>query len=295
MRVHVVSRLAARASTRRSSEEGARVDRHRQPRRLGIHHESSSIASPRRDGRRITRVQATDKEFRASVDGFREPCDEFVCKSSPAVENTLKSVVKDINAARGTTRSSKPYAPDVEYDDGVLKFKGSEKYAKYCSYVENNLRQVTTRVTEISMKDTLDVATVRWELNGTNDIGRVGVDIEATYKMNLITGRVLEHRERWTVNPSRTEAQAGALLESTRKAHALPLNAMELADRASQGLKELTKSFSSGDEGEKNIYVNPNDPMKFFQQDDTSKTDLLQLSLVAAVIYLLTKVFEVLN
>ena len=41
---------------------------------------------------------AGDEEFRASVDGLREPCDDFVCKSSPAVENTLKSLIKDVNA-----------------------------------------------------------------------------------------------------------------------------------------------------------------------------------------------------
>ena len=239
---------------------------------------------------------AVDEEFRKSVDGLQEPCDDFVCKSSPAVENTLKTLVKDINACRGTTRSVKPYAPDVTYDDGALRFTGSDKYKRYCSYVENNLRQVTTRVTEISMKDSLDVATVRWELNGVNDIGRVGVDVTATYKMNLITGRVMEHREMWKVNPARTEAQAGALLESTRKAHALPLNAMELADKASKSIKELSKSFSSQDDGDKsNIYVDPNDPMKFFQQEDTSKTDLLQFALAAAVIYLCTKVFELMN
>ena len=237
-----------------------------------------------------------DEEFRASVEGLREPCDDFVCKSSPAVENTLKSLIKDINAARGTNRSAAPYSPDVTYDDGALRFAGSEKYKRYCSYIENNLRQVTTRVTEISMEGSLDVATVKWELNAVNDIGRVGVDVTATYKMNLITGRVLEHREQWVVNPARTDAQAGALLESTRKAHALPLNAMEVADEAKKKFREISKSFASEDDQENsNIYVAPNDPMKFFQQDDTSKTELLQLSLVAAVIYLLTKVFQVLN
>ena len=230
------------------------------------------------------------------MDGLREPCDDFVCKSSPAVEKTLKSLIKDVNACRGTNRSAAPYAPEVTYDDGALRFEGSEKYARYCSYVENNLRRVTTRVTEISMEGSLDVATVKWELNAVNDIGRVGVDVTATYKMNLITGRVLEHREQWVVNPARTDAQAGALLESTRKAHALPLNAMEVADKAKKKFREISKSFASEDDQDNsNIYVDPNDPMKFFQQDDTSKTDLLQLSLVAAVIYLLTKVFQVLN
>ena len=245
---------------------------------------------------RATRVRfgepKEDSEFRASVSGLTDPCDDFVCKSSPAVENTLKSLIKDINAVRGTNRSLAPYAPDVTYDDGVLKFAGSEKYKGYCSYIENNLRQATSRVTEISMEE-LDEATIKWELNAVNDIGKVGVDVVAKYKMNLITGRVLEHREVWTVNPARTEAQAGALLESTRKAHALPLNAMELSDKVKKTIANVSKSFSSGDEDDKrDIYVDPNDPMKFFQQEDTSKTDLLQLSLVASVIYLLTKVFE---
>lgn len=226
-----------------------------------------------------------------------DPCDSFVCKSSPAVENTLRTLARDTAAARGTNRAKTPYAPEVTYDDGCLRFTGSEKYEKYCSYVQNNLRDVKARVTSISMAEgSLDEATLTWELDARNDIGRVGVDVEATYKMNLITGRVLEHRERWNVNPSRTEAQAGALLESTRKAHALPLNAMEMGDGIQKQIKEFTKSFSQGDEnGGADYYVDPNDPMKFFQQEDTSKTDLLQMALAASVIFLVTKVFETLN
>ena len=115
-----------------------------------------------------------DEEFRASVDGLREPCDDFVCKSSPAVENTLKSLIKDVNAARGTNRSAAPYSPDVTYDDGALRFAGSEKYKRYCSYIENNLRQVTTRVTEISMEGSLDVGVGREERHRTRRGGRGG-------------------------------------------------------------------------------------------------------------------------
>ena len=224
-----------------------------------------------------------------------DPCDSFVCKSSPAVENTLRTLARDAAAARGTNRAKTPYAPEVTYDDGCLRFTGSEKYAKYCSYVENNLRDVEARVTSISMADdSLDEATLTWELDARNDIGRVGVDVEATYKMNLISGRVLEHRERWVVDPSRTEAQAGPLHESARKAHALPLNAIEMGDGIQKQIKEFTKSLSQDDE-EGDYYADPNDPMKFFQQEDTSKTDLLQMALAASVIFLVTKVFETLN
>lgn len=44
------------------------------------------------------------------------------------------------------------------------------------------------RVMEILMEGSLDVATVKWELNAVNDIGRVGVDVMVMYKMNLIMG-----------------------------------------------------------------------------------------------------------
>jgi len=242
---------------------------------------------------------SADEEFRASVDGLsKDPCDDFVCKSSPAVEQTLKSVLKDINAVRGTTRATSYFAPEVIYDDGALRFRGSNKYKKYCSYIENNLKQATARVTSISMVEGgLDAARIVWELNGVNDIGKVGVDITATYKMNLITGRVLEHREVWVVNPARTEAQAGALLESTRKAHALPLNAMEAYDGVKKSIDEVMDKFKGNDDtrASQDVYVDPNDPMKFFQQEDTSKTDLLQFATAAAVLFLITKVFEVLN
>eukprot|EP00223_Ostreococcus_mediterraneus_P004648 CAMPEP_0174587010 /NCGR_PEP_ID=MMETSP0929-20130131/29392_1 /TAXON_ID=548131 ORGANISM="Ostreococcus mediterraneus, Strain clade-D-RCC2572" /NCGR_SAMPLE_ID=MMETSP0929 /ASSEMBLY_ACC=CAM_ASM_000573 /LENGTH=292 /DNA_ID=CAMNT_0015769045 /DNA_START=19 /DNA_END=897 /DNA_ORIENTATION=- len=284
-----------RATCHASPSSSSRVvfARH-QSRRIGTSASKSASASVK------TRATAgTDDEFRASVEGMSaDPCDDFVCKSSPAVERTLKTVLKDINALRGTTRSTSSYAPDVVYDDGVLKFRGADKYKKYCSYIENNLKQATSRVTSISMVDGgLDAARVTWELNGVNDIGRVGVDIECTYKMNLITGRILEHREMWVVNPSRTDAQAGALLESTRKAHALPLNIMETYDGVKKSMDDVLRKFSvdNDDDASKDMYTDPNDPMKFFQNEDTSKTDILQLATAAAVLFLITKVFQVLN
>ena len=282
-------RLATTTTTTTTTTRRCRSGNHHQPR-----HRSAGARS-----RRVvaTRGASVDDGENIEVRGLPEdPCDSFVCKSSPAVENTLRTVARDAAAARGTNRAKTPYAPEVTYDDGCLRFTGSEKYAKYCSYVENNLRDVEARVTSISMADdSLDEATLTWELDARNDIGRVGVDVEATYKMNLITGRVLEHRERWVVNPSRTEAQAGPLLESTRKAHALPLNAIEMGDGIQKQIKEFTKSLSQGDEDQGDYYADPNDPMKFFQQEDTSKTDLLQMALAASVIFLVTKVFETLN
>ena len=283
-------RLATTTTTTTATTRRCRSGNHHQPR-----HRS---ADARSRGVIATRGASVDSDGEnIEVRGLPEdPCDSFVCKSSPAVENTLRTLARDAAAARGTNRAKTPYAPEVMYDDGCLRFTGSEKYAKYCSYVENNLRDVEARVTSISMADdSLDEATLTWELDARNDIGRVGVDVEATYKMNLITGRVLEHRERWVVNPSRTEAQAGPLLESTRKAHALPLNAIEMGDGIQKQIKEFTKSFSQGDEDQGDYYADPNDPMKFFQQEDTSKTDLLQMALAASVIFLVTKVFETLN
>lgn len=54
------------------------------------------------------------------MDGLRELCDDFVCKSLFVVENMLKLLIKDINAARGMNRSAASYLFDVMYDDGVL-------------------------------------------------------------------------------------------------------------------------------------------------------------------------------
>ena len=67
-----------------------------------------------------------------------------------------------------------------------------------------------------------------------------------------------------------------------------------MGDGIQKQIKEFTKSLSQDDE-EGDYYADPNDPMKFFQQEDTSKTDLLQMALAASVIFLVTKVFETLN
>ena len=58
-------------------------------------------------------------------------CDDFVCKSSPAVEGSLRQIATDICAIREDKRSVNPFAVDVKYDDGERKFEGREGFTNH--------------------------------------------------------------------------------------------------------------------------------------------------------------------
>ena len=64
-------------------------------------------------------------------------CDEFVCKSSPAVEASLRQIATDVCALRENARSLTPFANDIEYDDGARVFKGREGFKNHAFIAEN--------------------------------------------------------------------------------------------------------------------------------------------------------------
>jgi hypothetical protein len=54
-------------------------------------------------------------------------CDDFECTSSPAIEQTIRSLARDLTRLKYTIRL---FQPDVQYSDGFRSFKGSEKYSR---------------------------------------------------------------------------------------------------------------------------------------------------------------------
>ena len=57
----------------------------------------------------------------------RTYCDDFVCTSSPAVEQSVRSFARGLELLR---MPPSLFARDVEYSDGLRSFKGSGKYAR---------------------------------------------------------------------------------------------------------------------------------------------------------------------
>jgi len=169
---------------------------------------------------------------------------------------------------------------DVKYDDGERKFEGREGFTNH-TYIKDNVDDARAAVTEMRMGE-LDTATIVWRLRGRNSGGALDVEVTTTLRLNLITGRATEVTERW--DPAGSDAGAAAVLASSRKASALPKN---IADAAAKLGRSISDSFGSGDGDEmKDVYVDPNDPMKFFTESNKPEDDYLQYALFVAALWL---------
>lgn len=141
-------------------------------------------------------------------------CDDFVCKSSPAVEGSLRQIATDICALREDKRSVTPFAMDVKYDDGERKFEGRDGFGDH-AYIRDNVQDAKAAVTTMRMGE-LDDATIVWRLRGRNSGGDLDVEVTTNLRLNLITGRATEVTEVWDASAS--DAGAAAVLASSRKA-----------------------------------------------------------------------------
>ena len=240
-------------------------------------------------GRGISRVRAL-KSFdpeTATIEGLTplaEICDAFVCKSSPAVEGSLRQVAADVCALREDTRSTAPYAPDVCFDDGARVFEGVEGFQTH-TFVKDVVGNARAAVTRMAMRDG-ETGEIEWLLVGDAPGGAVDVSVRTTLTMNLITGRVVKHEERWDF--SKCGGSAGAFLRTARVAAAAPKNAADAAAKAARSIDDLVASVDLGKEDEE-VFVDPNDPMKFFTESNKPEDDYLNYALFVAALWL---VFE---
>jgi len=221
-----------------------------------------------------------------------EICDEFVCKSSPAVEGSLRQIARDIVSRKEAGRSMTPFANDVVFDDGARRFVGKESYAAH-SYIADNVAGAAAAVESMKMLG-LDMAEVKWRLQGTNPGGNLDVKVTAMIQLNLITGRAVSHTEEWDM--SLCDSNAATFLNFTRVASAVPKNLADAASKASKDIQDKLGKLTQGGGpkvGNNNdIYMDPNDPMKFFQDANGPKDDILQIALLLAAIYLVVKLLE---
>ena len=207
-------------------------------------------------------------------------CDEFVCKSSPAVEGSLRQIATDIVALREDKRSLNPFANDLEYDDGARAFVGRDGFADH-TYIRDTVGEPRAAVTRMAM-DGLDRATIEWRLVGSTPGGKLDVAVTTELVMNLITGRATKCTETWDASAS--DASAATFLKSTRAATAIPKNVADAARRAAKNLEG--KLGSAEDAGAEDVYVDPNDPMKFFTNSNKPEDDYLQYALIVAAVWL---------
>ncbi|KAL4433918.1 hypothetical protein ABPG75_000359 [Micractinium tetrahymenae] len=214
-----------------------------------------------------------------SIEGLSSDyCDDFECTSSPAVESSVRTLAKDLQRANG--RWTPIYASNVEYSDAYRKFKGPEGYQRL-DFVATSVSDAAVAVTGMRMLDN-SAAEIRWRLTGK--LGPLPIDVAGITEigMNLLTGRIERHSEKWDLRGC--SPPAAAAWNAARIAWA----AKQASTDASAAAGQVLDSLASVDE-DTYQQPNPNDPMKFFQQKDTFKQDAILFVGVLLLFYALVQ------
>ncbi|GAQ84489.1 hypothetical protein KFL_001910080 [Klebsormidium nitens] len=214
---------------------------------------------------------------------FAELCNDFECNSSPQVRNTARQLVKDILEIKEGARSTGVFAKDVQYKDPLRSFKGRSKYRRL-TYIRSALNDPVVAVQEMKMLSTSSLV-IKWSFRGKPRTppasllpGDVVVGITSTFELNQISGQVTQQTDEWDL--SGCPPQALAYFMASR----LAFSTVEAGKDTGSAASKLLKKVQPEDDSQ--IYVDPTDPRRFFQQDDSERRDLYQGALVVALIYL---------
>ena len=130
----------------------------------------------------------------------------------------------------------------------------------------------------------LDTACVEWTLSGETALGSVDLKCTSTFQMNVITGKVEDHREEWDFASFQPAALVFAI---SRLRWSLAENLKDGADKLREAASQREEEMDSDQ-----YYVDPMDPKKYIQQQDTTFDDALQLGIVLALIYACVQVLR---
>lgn len=209
-------------------------------------------------------------------------CDDFECNSSPAIEQTIRSLARDLTRLKYTIRL---FQPDVQYSDGFRSFRGSDKYSRPF-WPRDSVTDPRVRVTAMRMVDP-GTAEVKWQLCGKVGVFPVDIPMTTTVQLNLVTGRVLQHNEGWDLSALSPPAAAAAV------ASRMAWSARQASQDAGEGLNKAAESLSSlTSMDDDQYYQNPTDPTRFFQQNNSERNDAINIALVVAGLYLVFKVYS---
>jgi len=207
-------------------------------------------------------------------------CNEFVCTSSPELEPTVRTLARDIEAAVDGRRTPRCYAEKVTYKDPFRSFEGRDKYDRM-KHISETIGNPAAMITSVELKTT-DTLVITYTLKGDTPAGSLDMDFTETYKLNVISGRVVEHEVTW--ESGRTSPAAAAFFAASRAAYS-----------SGQGLEDTQESVNSTlDElfapPNKDIQGDPADPMKFFQQEDSTMNDMFIFAAGATMIYAVVQI-----
>lgn len=127
-----------------------------------------------------------------------------------------------------------------------------------------------------------DAAEVEWRLQGSLGGTPFTARLMETLTLNLVTGQVTEHRSCWSMEQGGPIASVRFFL--TRLAWSARQAAGDVGQASDRVLQSLT-SIDEEDGQRDTIMRNPDDPTKFFQQQDTFYQDAVGLMLFLAVMY----------
>eukprot|EP00897_Mesotaenium_endlicherianum_P008493 jgi/Mesen1/7672/ME000401S07004 len=230
------------------------------------------------------------------VDGisFGQLCNDFECVSSPSVEQTARQLARDIYDVKENKRSLSSFSAFVKYKDPLRSFSGREKY-KRPSWILGALDKPSVAVLQMVMRST-SVLTIRWRLTGRPRIPPASVLVPAdvtltvlsTFTVNQISGQVIEHSDEWNLGGSSPPAAAyfwtSRLAWTVAETGRDTKEAIEGVSKMLQGKDEDGRNSSSSG----NIYADPTDPRKFFQESNPNG-EIYQIGLLIALIYLLVQ------
>lgn len=211
-------------------------------------------------------------------------CNDFICTSSPSVEPTVRTLANDVENCVDGRRTERVYSAEVTYKDPLRSFTGRDKYQRM-KHIAETVTDPKAFITGLELKS-LETVVMTYRLEGNTPGGKLDMDFTETYKVNQITGRVMQHEVAWSFG--RTGAPAAAYFTATRTAYSTKQAAVDLSEAAETLL-------AAEENPNKDFQGDPNDPMKFFQQEDTSMNDMLTFAFFATALYAVVQVLIVLK
>lgn len=231
--------------------------------------------------RRVARTVLVKAAERRSVaeqtieDLDKNYCDDFECTSSPSIEQTVRVLARDTERLR---YSPKLFQADVQFENGSRSFKGNAKYNRP-TWAGSCLSNCIVTVRRLKM---LDKGTSQIDWKVTGNLGSLPVELYvlSTFEHNLLTGKVTSHRETW--DTSKCSPPAAAAVTLSKLVWAAQQASKDTSDKMGEVADSLSSTMSMDDN---NIYSNPSDPTRFFQQQDNTTNDAIMLAGVVALLY----------
>jgi len=176
----------------------------------------------------------------------------------------------------------------VRYSDkGLRKFEGNDKYDRM-TFFRDHFEKCRVDVKKMSMVE-LDTARIEWTLSGDSSLGTVDLSCRSTFMMNVITGKVEDHREEWELE---SLGPASLAFAASRLKWSLQENGIDLVEKSRDFIDQI---LSRDDMESDQYFVDPMDPKKYIQQQDTTFDDALQLGIVLTLIYACVQVLRTLE